>query len=223
MKKSIATVMISIFFLSFTAQAQDKHRAEFGLSAIGNIHYASAKPLKVLNEVGINYQRYAFEQTYLVFSLQGISMNYNDDSKDSSNLFKGQLKYNQWQLATGVRHYFKEEIQGTINYFGECSFHYSRFNTLGLYSGGQFGDEFYRQSRSKGVGFGVKAGAIYQSYDNWYVGANIGGYFTGGRKGEVIRYNESATDLPRIENLDGNENLGRFQIELRVGFRILGQ
>ncbi len=219
MKKISCLILLILTVSSTNVIAQEKHVAEFGLSAIGNIHYASAKPLKVLNEFGVNYQRYAFEQTYIVLAIQGISMNYNDDSKDSSNLYKGNLKYNQWQFSTGIRHYFKQEILGTFNYFGECSFYYTRFNTLGTYSSGEFGEAFYRQNRSKGVGFGLKAGSIYQSYENWYLGANVATYFTGGRKGERIGYEEVPNGLPKIEDLNGNENLTRFQLELRVGVR----
>ncbi len=198
------------------------NQVEFQLSAIGSVHRSTISTTKPLNEFGFNYQPYLFPRTYLVLGLQGNSRSYNEDNSDTLNTYSGTLQYKQWMASVGVRHLFKEEIVETFNYYAEVNFHYMRFNTVGLYEGGQFGTAYHSYHRFKGVGLGFKAGTVYQRNSPWYYGANLALYFTGGIEGDISQYSIAPTPEPVVEKADliNNQSYTRFGLEFRIGYRL---
>ena len=216
----ISLSLTLLLFLNFQSVGQ-ANQAEFQLSAIGSIHMSAKSSFKPLNEFGINYQPYLFPRTYLVLGLQGNSRTYNEDNDDSLNMYTGTLQYSQIMTSLGVRHYFKEEIVETFNFFGEASFHYMRLNTVAQYVGGSFGTAYHRYNRFKGMGLGFKAGTVYQRNSPWYYGANVALYFSGGISGEISDYAIAPTPEPEVLKRDllDNKSYTRFGLEFRVGYR----
>ena len=206
-----------IFFIGHNCAAQ-KNVLEFQAEAVGNILHSKKGNVRAMNDLGLNYQRYVFAQTYVVFGLQGNIRTYNDDSKDTLNRYFGELQNRQWQGYAGVRYYFKEEIVYTVNYFAQCSFHYTRSNTAGNYTGGIYRNGYNEYNRFKGVGFGLKLGAIYQQNSPWQFGANVTLYLSAGKKGNLNSENK-INEKPAVEALTQNESFARSAIELRVGYR----
>lgn len=217
MNKIFLFLAITFLHLCTSSQAQFKHKLEFELGAVGNVHYLATPGVKPLTSIGGNYQRYVFPKTYIVVGLQGNTRNFSESSTDSLDMFSGSMKYNQWMASIGARHLFREEIIETFNYFAEASFHYSKINANGVYQGGRFGKDFYSYKKFRGVGFGFKFGAIYHFLKPWYLGANVGLYTTGGKLGKVEDFTILPETEPVVEELKLNESLTKFQFEIRIG------
>jgi len=216
-----ALFAVSLIMALHLTSAGQANQAELQISAIGSIHYSAKSSFKPLNEFGINYQPYLFPRTYLVLGLQGNSRTYNEDNSDTLNTYTGTLAYSQSMVSVGVRHYFKEEIVETFNFFGEVNFHYMRLKTAGQYQGGGYGLAYYNYNRFKGMGLGFKLGTVYQRNSPWYFGANAALYYSGGVSGEKSDYTITPDTEPEIlrGDLIDNKSFARFGIELRVGYR----
>jgi hypothetical protein len=220
MHKLFYCFLFILFGASIPSFAQ-QHLVEFHTNFIGSVHNSQTTSAKPISEFGINVQRQMFPRTYAVIGLQGNTRNYQEKSTDTLNEFTGNLKYNQWMALVGVRHFFRQEILYTFNYFTEFDFTYTRLNTKGVYEGGNFGSAYYNYKRFKGMGIALKLGGLYHFYSPWYVAANVALYVNGGIEGEKSDYTILPETEPIIEKEDliNNQTIPRAAFEIRVGYR----
>lgn len=217
MKKIFIPFLFLLFFCSIASGQENK--VEFQLEPAGTIFYSKNGSNKLLNDFGLSYQRYVFPKTYIIFGVQGNFKNYTDQCNECPDNYAGSLK-NRTLLSTfGVRYLFFEEVVETWNIMTEVNFYYTGINATGSYTHNTVGDSIFVYNRYNGVGLGFKAGTIYQFNSPYYIGANIGLYFGGGRLRTLqTSYEATQEQFELLRELE-NDRLTRPALELRVGYR----
>ena len=216
MKKIILAVFTALLFSTTCIAQYDK--VEFHIEPIGSVPYVQNSGNKLLNDIGVNYQRYLFPKTYAVVGVQGNFKKYTDDCTDCPNNYGGSFSNNKLLASLGIRYLFLEEVVETWNIFAEASFYYLGINGKGTYKHKTTEADLYTYNRYNGTGLGFKVGTIYQFNSPWYVGANLGLYFGGGKlKSFGATYDAPESTIEDLQEIS-NQRLTNAVLELRAGF-----